>query len=631
MNFDRLRAAKAAQGVHDGSVKCLLSFDRGPAALTQENCFRSPRVSSCRVPPMEPRATAVFESFDPLRRAWSYVFDRPQTVRLAWTLGEILPLLQEADDAAREGQWAALMLSYEAAPAFDSAMEVHSSHDFPLGWLAVFQAPSSQARYPDLVALPETHWRPQITREQYAAGIAAIRSAIARGDCYQVNYTFPFECTFRGDAWAWFRSLGASQGAGYSAWLDLGTCRILSFSPELFFEREGNTLRSRPMKGTAPRGRWAGEDDECRDKLQESAKDQAENVMIVDLLRNDLGRVSCPGSVHVSQLFDVERYPTVLQMTSTIESECQPGTKLVDLFRALFPCGSVTGAPKISAMNMIRNQEPFPRGVYTGSIGLVRPGGDCTFSVAIRTLVLDTTRRSAVFGVGGGITYDSTPENEYAECLTKARFLTEPRPEFRLIETLRLEAGAYFLHDRHVRRILESARFFGFMVDEAGVRAALENVRQRHNPGTWKVRLLASVNGLLENEAIPFVEQAGYVYRVALAPRPLDSSNRFLYHKTTHRAFYEQQLLERNDCDDLIFWNERGEVTEASVANIVVEIDGQKWTPARVSGLLAGTFREELLASGEIRERVISKEELRCADRILLINSVRRWMAVQWV
>jgi para-aminobenzoate synthetase/4-amino-4-deoxychorismate lyase len=385
------------------------------------------------------------------------------------------------------------------------------------------------------------------------------------------------------------------------------------------------------MKGTAPRGRWASEDEGQRNKLGESEKNQAENLMIVDLLRNDLGRVSVPGTVRVPRLFDVERYATLFQMTSTIESVCRPGTGLVDLFGAPFPCGCVTGAPKISSMKMIRSLEPSPRGVYTGSIGLVRPGGDCTFSVAIRTLALDTETKRAVFGVGGGITYDSAAEDEYGECLAKARFLTHPSPAFQLIETLRLEVGVYFLPDRHVARMLESAAFFEFILDEGAVRAALEAIQMEHLQWAWKVRLLVSSRGEIHSEASPLIGPKDQLWRVGLATAPLDSADRFLFHKTTHRSFYEQPVRERPDCGDLLFWNERGEVTESSIANFVLEMDGERWTPPRSSGLLAGTFREELLALGEIRERVIFKEELKRAERLFLINSVRRWMPVRWV
>ena len=525
--------------------------------------------------------TVLFESFDPQGRGWSCVFQNPLAVYSARTLNEVVPLLQEADRASRDGQWVALMLSYEAAPALDSAMAVLPSNGFPLAWLAVFHEafPSVCAVEPPSFLNPR--WDASMTQSDYGRGIRDIRSAIARGDCYQVNYTFPMECKFEGDAWAWYRALGMAQGAGYCAWIDCGRYRVMSFSPELFFERQGNVLRARPMKGTAPRGRWASEDDNQRHRLEESAKNRAENLMIVDLLRNDLGRVSVPGTVRVPRLFEIERYPTLFQMTSTVESICLPQIGLVEILSALFPCGSVTGAPKISAMKLIRDLETSPRGVYTGAIGLIRPGGDCTFNVAIRTLELDTETGRAVFGVGGGITFDSTPEDEYAECLTKARFLAEAPPVFQLIETLRLEQGTYFLLRRHIARLMESAAFFGFALDEVEVCAAFEAIRTEQPKGEWKVRLLASAKGELHVEASPLLPSTNQLCRVAFATVPLDSASPFLCHKTTYRAFYEQPLGDCPNCDDLIFWNEHGEVTESSIANVVVEVDGQKWTPSR--------------------------------------------------
>jgi para-aminobenzoate synthetase / 4-amino-4-deoxychorismate lyase len=400
----------------------------------------------------------------------------------------------------------------------------------------------------------------------------------------------------------------------------------MSLSPELFFERQANRLRVRPMKGTVFRGRWNEEDQAQRDWLNSSSKNRAENLMIVDLLRNDLGRVSLPGSVQVTRLFDVERYETLFQMTSTIESVCSPQTTLTDLFRALFPCGSVTGAPKISAMQIIRNLEPHPRHLYTGTIGLIRPGGDCTFNVAIRTLILDEETNTVTFGVGGGVTYDSTAEEEYAECLAKARFLNQHRPPFDLLETLLLERGDYFLLERHLRRMKESAAYFGFRWNESAVRQKLVEVRGAVDPGYWRVRLLASRDGNLRTEATPFVMASEKVWRVGVSSEPLDSRNPFLCHKTTYRSFYQDPLRARPDCDDVIFCNERGEVTESSVANVVIVRDRQKLTPHRASGLLAGTFRGELLAAGAIREQVFTTDDLRRADEIYLINSVQKWM-----
>ncbi len=575
---------------------------------------------------MSPCPTAIFESFYPDQQTWSAAFVQPVLVHQAYRLEEVLCVLREAENAANAGRWATVMLSYEAAPAFEPAMEVHEPGEFPLAWVAVFEALSDIPTTVPFTNLAGSEWRPLVSFRDYAAAIESIRGTIALGDCYQVNYTFQLQGQFQGDPWPWYRGLGLAQAAGYCAWLDLGRYVVMSLSPELFFEKHGRHLCTRPMKGTAPRGRWKEEDETQREWLKMSAKNRAENIMIVDLLRNDLGRVSEPGSIKVTRLFEIEQYETLFQMTSTIESVCKRDIGVVELLRALFPCGSVTGAPKISATRIIHSLEPAPRRVYTGAIGLVQPGGDCIFNVAIRTLIYDRKLGEATFGVGGGITYDSTADEEYSECLTKACFLQQRRPSFDLVETLLLRQGEYFLLNRHVRRMKHSAEYFGFTWDEHKVRQKLEEAQRECLQGCWRVRLLASKDGQLEAEVMALIAEPERVWRVGLAEQALDSSNRFLFHKTTHRPFYEQPLQERPDCDDLIFFNERDEITESSIANVVIVEGTRKVTPARTAGLLAGTFRDELLAAGTICERVISKEDLSSADEICLINSVRRWM-----
>jgi para-aminobenzoate synthetase/4-amino-4-deoxychorismate lyase len=445
--------------------------------------------------------------------------------------------------------------------------------------------------------------------------VARIRDLIAAGHTYQVNYSFPLTSSFNGDAYELYRNLYLAQGAPYSAYLDLGRFKVLCLSPELFFERRGNLCITKPMKGTVKRGRWLEEDRELARWLGASVKDRADNVMIVDLLRTDLGKVSVPGSVRVSSLFDLERFETVWQMTSTVESTLNDGTSLVDLMTALFPCGSVTGAPKIRTMQIIHELERFPRGAYTGAIGFLKPGGDCIFNVAIRTVVIDTETNVATFGVGGGVTIDSTAEREYEECLVKSRFLhASPVEEFQLFESMLREDGEYFLLEPHLERLRDSAEYFGFVFNEGQIRAALDHVG-----GNGKVRLTLWKDGRFETEvsAIASFDKR----RVVLASRPDDSSNRFLYHKTTNRS----------DESDVIFWNERGEITESTIANVVVSIDGELCTPPVESGLLAGTFRNQLLAENKIRERVITIEELKNAEEFFLINSVRKWMSADLV
>lgn len=535
---------------------------------------------------------------------------RAVITRSANRIEDVISVLEFAEREARSGSHVAVLLSYEAAPAFDSAFVTHAPSDFPLAWAAVYEDGCGGEQ---LKSYSSTEWKPLVSRSEYDDSVSRIRELIAAGDTYQVNYTFPLTSSFNGDAFAWYRELCLAQGAQYSVYLDLGRYKVLCLSPELFFERRGNHVITRPMKGTVRRGRWPAEDRELAQWLANSAKDRAENVMIVDLLRNDLGKVSIPGSVRVSSLFNLERFETVWQMTSTVESTLLDGTSLVDLMRALFPCGSITGAPKIRTMQIIHELERFPRGLYTGAIGLLKPGGDCVFNVAIRTVVIDTETGVATFGVGGGVTIDSTAEREYEECLVKSRFLYARPFEFQLFESILLEDGDYFLLPEHLERLKDSAAYFGFQF-ETRINADLKRIAIENPRGSLKVRLTLWRDGRVETQ----VAALGELKPVELATEPVDSSDRFLFHKTTRRP----------GGDGLIFWNERGEITESSIANVVVPIDGELCTPPIECGLLPGVFRAHLLAQGKIKERIITIDEFKRAPEFFLINSVRKWIRI---
>lgn len=572
--------------------------------------------------------TALFESFGPQRHpGWDATFSSPLAVHEARCVDEVAHVIAAAEQAALAGDWAVLLLAYEAAPAFDAALPVHSPSNFPLAWAAIFDTCGA----PEMVSATPIRpplWEPLLPEASYHAAIAQIREAIAAGETWQVNYSFPLRTHFSGDTRSWYRNLTCSQQAGYCAWIDLGHYQVLSLSPELFFERTGMQVRVRPMKGTRPRGRTPDEDHAQRRQLLASEKDRAENLMIVDLLRNDLGRIALPGTVRTSRLFEVETYDTVFQMTSTIEAQTRPGLPLFDLLRGLFPCGSITGAPKVRTMEWIRRLEPFPRDLYTGAIGWLRPGGDCIFNVAIRTIVREECSNEARCGVGGGITWDSTAEDEYQECLAKARFLTAQRPAFDLLESLLLENGQYWLLERHLQRMGASAEYFGFPWKRAAVQQTLTDLQAQHREGRWKVRLLTSAQGGIMAEAQALPEPAAAVRQVALAEQPVDDQDVFLYHKTTHRAVYEQRR--RSGCDDTILYNQRGEVTESLIANVVLRDEQGLWTPPVSCGLLPGCLRTELLARDEIRERVITVAELQKAPTFFLVNSVRGWMQAAW-
>jgi para-aminobenzoate synthetase/4-amino-4-deoxychorismate lyase len=570
---------------------------------------------------------AHFESFAE-GRGWNASFRGPSHQRVARAVDEVIPLLQSAEEAARNGSWVALALSYEAAPAFDSALTVKARSEFPLAWMGVFAEASSIESRPIPGSAPlVSEWEPQMSKRQYQQAIQSIRDYIEAGDTYQVNFTFPLVGQLTGDSFNWFRRIAESQAAAYSAYLEIGSHTILSFSPELFVERRGKALLTRPMKGTLARGRWLEEDRERAEQLRSSQKDRAENVMIVDLLRSDLGKIAETGSVEVTELFAVEYLNRVLQMTSTITAVQKPDVTIADMFRALFPCGSVTGAPKARTMEIIEEIEQHPRGVYTGAIGLIHPNGDAVFSVPIRTLVVDHANGAATFGVGGGITWDSTSEGEYEECRLKARFLTDPWEDFDLLETMALEDGEFDLLDRHLARARGSALYFGFRWNDAAISRAIDDARQSHPLQRWRVRLIINRNGEARTEASPLDRrQRGAPLAVKFASRAVDDRDPLVFHKTTARSRYDIELERCRPCDDVILWNDRDEVTESTVANVVVYSEGKHWTPPREAGLLAGTLREELISKGKLFVRTITKEELIAASSFSLINSVRGWM-----
>lgn len=577
------------------------------------------------------RPTAHFQSFSSLEEDWNASLRNPRETHAAHSLDDVIPLIRAAESASKSGSWVALAVSYDAAPAFDRALHSKRMPELPLAWCAIFDERSSASC---TVAPRDTippRMVPLISREEYSAAFARIRRYIAAGDSYQVNFTYPSRLRLGEDDFDFFCSVGESQGACYSAYLDLGTHRILSFSPELFFRREGDVITTRPMKGTAPRGRWTAEDDERAAALSTSPKDRAENVMIVDLLRSDLGRIAETGSVSVDRLFAVERINRVLQLTSTVSAKARPGTTLADIFCALFPCGSVTGAPKPRTMAIIEELERFPRGIYTGAVGLISPGGDAVFNVPIRTLVSDAMTGEAVFGVGGGITWDSTSEGEYDETLLKASFLGAARRDFDLLETIALANSEYALLERHVARMCDSASYFEFRFNEPDLRAGLDSFARKHAAGSWRVRVSASRTGQIRIEATELPPPRRTPLLVKLAASPIDHLDPLIYHKTTRREGYERELTASQPCDDVIFWNSRREITESTIANVVFHSGGEDCTPPREAGLLAGTLRDELLERGELFERTITVDDLTDAGTFFLINSVRGRMAARLV
>jgi para-aminobenzoate synthetase/4-amino-4-deoxychorismate lyase len=464
--------------------------------------------------------------------------------------------------------------------------------------------------------------RPSIERKEFESAFDAIKGHLAAGDTYQVNFTFKMAGEFDGEPRALFADLIEAQRARHCAYVRIGEWAICSASPELFFELDGLSVRARPMKGTARRGLTGAEDRGRRDELHESAKQRAENVMIVDMMRNDLGRIADVGSIEVPELFSVEQYPNVWQMTSLVTARSL--ASLEEMFAALHPSASVTGAPKVRTMAILSELESAPRGVYTGAIGQIPPDGNASFNVAIRTAVVDIAGGRVEFGIGSGIVWDSDAGAEYEECLLKGSVIGQAPVRFELLETLRWtpEEG-YFLRDRHVDRLRESADYFDFAFNgEAavtGLDAAVKDLTQAQ-----RVRLLVERDAGVRVECAALVDQKTPL-RVAVAAEPIDPESVWLYHKTSHRRVYERLRAQAPQYDDVMLWNPLREVTEATTANVVAELDGARVTPPVTSGLLAGTFRAELLARGEIQERVLTLDDLQSASRLWLINSVYEW------
>jgi len=551
----------------------------------------------------------------------------PRTLLVAHTLDEVGPVLEAVDQHVAQGRHAIGFVAYEAAAAFDTCAVV-PGYAGPLAWFAVADALEDPTTVEDHSTGGALRWTPRSTRSDYDAAIAAIRAAIARGDVYQVNHTVRLDVHELGDAAAIYARLRTAQGAGFGAHLHTGDLEIISASPELFFARRGDHLVTRPMKGTTRRGRYAEEDASLAASLLASEKERAENVMIVDLLRNDLGHIAIPGSVTVTSLFDIETRPTVLQMTSTIEADARAGTDTRALFAALFPCGSVTGAPKLAAMAHIARTEPEPRGVYCGAIGHVGPG-EATFSVAIRTVQLEHRPRRAVYGVGSGVTWDSAPDREYDEVVAKAAVLSASPPTFALLETLRGEGGQIPRREAHLDRLADSAAYFGW--DAPALRQAAAAALDAAAPqciAASRVRLTVDQAGrsdvTIEPAPVPFAQPP----RVGLATSPVDGSDPFLCHKTTHRAVYDAQRATHPDLWDVILWNTHGELTETTIGNLVLTIGTEQLTPARHCGLLNGVLRDELLASGAIREAVLTRDDLARASACWVINALRGWTRV---
>jgi para-aminobenzoate synthetase/4-amino-4-deoxychorismate lyase len=566
-------------------------------------------------------------------------FQEPDHIIEAKSLSDVSDALAQIDEAHRRGKWLAGFISYDAGLAFEKKLHrTPIDTSLPLVWFGEYNTPilnpSVQFNHPQGVAERVGF---NVSKQDYTTTIAKILAYIEAGDVYQVNFTGKLTFEFQGSAVELYETLRQKQSVAYAAFLNLGERAVLSFSPELFFRiNHTGIIESKPMKGTAPRARTTAEDEAVATWLKGDEKNRAENLMILDLIRNDFGRICKTGSITAPSLFVVERFQTLFQMTSTVRGELKDGITFKEIFESIFPCGSITGAPKIRAMQLISELEAAPRGIYTGAIGFISPKKETCFSVAIRTLVVENKSVTSLvgeMGIGSGVTIDSQSQTEYDECLLKANFLTQPAEAFTLIESMKFH-GNYCLLEKHLARLKDSAAYFDFNLNEPSLRAMLVRYAKTLDEKThYKVRVSLAKSGrvAVSHERI---EPTHGIGAVAIAETRTNSNDTFFYHKTSRRQIYDaaSQLARQLGLSDFIFLNERDEVSEGAISNVFVEKGGQLFTPPISSGVLAGVYRAHVLETyPQASERVLQLEDLRSAERIWICNSVRGMREVKLV
>ena len=571
----------------------------------------------------------------------SQLYTSPQEIIVAEHPDEVAGAFERLEAGRAAGLHAAGFFSFELGYVLEPKIAplMPAERKVPLLWFGLYEAPQF------LSEVEVDHWLTTHTKsgsyqfsnvsrawtkEEYVARFERVQEKIRAGDIYQLNLTFKARFRLSGSPLTFYRDLRQRQRLAYGGIVDTGEVTVLPASPELFVEMKGRAIETRPMKGTSPRGGTPDADAEARRVLSSDVKQRAENLMIVDLMRNDIGRISEIGSVEVTDLFTVETYRTLHQMTSGVRATLQDGITLHGLWQAIFPPGSVIGAPKIRAQELIAEYETEPRGVYCGAIGSISPDGQALFNVAIRSPIIFRDG-SGEMGIGSGVVYDSVGAKEYDECLLKMKFLTDPPKTFELIETLLWErATGFWLLDRHFERLAASARYFSFKFDEAEARTALEReaAEAGREHARLRVRLLLAEDGRITVTSAPMPPPGpDTVMRYVVSPTRLDSADACLFHKTTRRELYDQEWKHYSEtvrADEVIYLNEHGQLAEGSRTNIFVDRgDGVLVTPPLPAGLLPGVLRAELLATGRAVEGVLTLADLSGSKAVYLGNSVR--------
>ena len=548
-----------------------------------------------------------------------YTFTQPIKELKTRDLSEVADLLAQVESYQEQGYYVVGYVSYEAAPAFEEKLAVYKA---PLlaEYLLYFTVHDRVETSPipltyEEVDLP-SKWQEETSATDYEKAIAQIHHHLRQGDTYQVNYTVQLKQELSSNPFATYNRMVVEQEAGYNAYVEHDEMTVISMSPELFFEQNDRELTTRPMKGTTQRGVTDDEDLKEAAWLEQDPKNRSENMMIVDLLRNDMNRISEVGSEHVERLCQVEQYSTVWQMTSTIKSQLRPDVELVEIFRSLFPCGSITGAPKIATMEIIKNLEPQPRGVYCGTIGLLLPNGRRIFNVAIRTIQLH--QGQAIYGVGGGITWDSTWESEYREVHQKAAVLYRKQPRFQLITTGKISQKQLLFEDQHLERLTKASRYFAYPFDAEDLKQKIEGECQACDANQdYRLRISLNKSGEIELSRQILTPLSPKFCQAKLCLQEADLQQAFTYFKTTHRPHLSLGKQE------IIYHNAAGELLETSIGNIVLKIAGKLYTPPTSLGILPGIYRQHLLETGQVEEKVLTVPDLDQAETIYGCNAVR--------
>ncbi len=575
--------------------------------------------------------------FDDAEAGRSFSLVEPLREIVAMTQSDVVEAIRLASNESANGKWVAGYVAYEAAPAFDTALVVSDDYDGPLVWFGVF---GDEMKVEPPVVDPMaaggfsvSRWAPTWGKKQFDRAFIAVREHIEHDDIRRVNLSFRIRAAFSGHVEYLYADLVAAQQPSYAAHVWHDDMHVLSVSPEQFFVISDRRITTRPMRGTARRGRWKGEDDAMLRSLVESEKERADNLMIVDLLRKDLGRITEPGSMKVDELLAAEKYQTVWQMASQISATLRHDVGVGGVFDALFPCGSVTGVPKDKSMEIISELEDSPRGVYCGAVGFIPPGDGidgASFNVAIRTAVIDEREGVATYGVGGAITSVSEPGDGYDNALAKALILGGRSARVELIEAIRWDDG-YLMLDEHLTELSESAAYWSMVCDIDSLRSMLGDLEETMS-GPTEVRVVVSREGTVS------LSMSEAPARFALGPGPadqpvhlcidndpLDSSNPRLFHKIADRKHFDDRRRRNADVDDVLCVNEHGFVTESTIANAAFLLDGIWVTPPITDGLLGGVMRQRLITEGVLMEQSVSIPEALAAEAVALVNAVRGW------